>query len=128
MVYGDMVVHKTVKDFKKYLIVGLLATFANIFFMWLLIDIFRIPTIIGSTIVVVSIFFGKFYAYVLIGLILHQFLKYASINIGSGLLNIFFVWLFIDIFGVPTVISSAVVVYSLFLLRFAVFKITKLIK
>ena len=120
--------YKIYKDFSKFLIVGMLTTFANIFLMWLFIDIFNIPSLIGATIVVAGIFFGKFYTYVLINLIHKHFLKYAAINMSIGLLNIIFVWFFIDIIGIPTAISSAVVVYGLFMLRFGTFKITKLIK
>ena len=120
--------YKIYKDFSKFLIVGMLATFANIFLMWLFIDIFNIPSFIGAAIVVAGIFFGKFYTYVLINLIHKHFLKYATINLSIGLLNIVFVWFLIDMMGVPTAISSAAVVYSLFILRFGAFKITKLIK
>lgn len=38
------------------------------------------------------------------------------------LLNIFLVWLFIDFFGFPTLISSIVVIGGLFLLRFLVYR------
>ena len=36
--------------------------------------------------------------------------------------NIFFVWLFIDIFKIPTVISSSVVIGGLFILRYVVYR------
>jgi len=38
------------------------------------------------------------------------------------LLNIFLVWLFIDIFHIPTIISSVVVIGGLFLGRYLVFR------
>lgn len=37
-------------------------------------------------------------------------------------LNIFFVWLFIDIFKIPTIISSVVVIGGLFIARYLVYR------
>lgn len=41
-------------------------------------------------------------------------------------LNIFFVWLFIDIFKIPTLISSAVVIGGLFIVRYVVYRWLKI--
>ncbi len=38
------------------------------------------------------------------------------------ILNIFFVWLFIDIFKIPTIISSIVVIGGLFIARYVVYR------
>ncbi len=40
------------KDFAKYLIVGILYTFINIFLMWLFIDVLRTGTVLGSILAV----------------------------------------------------------------------------
>lgn len=121
-------IYKTGKDFTKYLIVGILYTLLYIFLMWLFIDIFKIHTIIASTVIVFSILILKFYTYVIINLIHHRFLKYITIELGFILSNIFLAWLLIDVIHIPTVISSSIIVYCLFMLRFVVFKVSKLIK
>ncbi len=41
-------------------------------------------------------------------------------------LNIFLVWLFIDIFKIPTLISSTVVIGGLFIIRYAVYRWLKI--
>jgi len=118
-------------NFIKYLAVGIFITIFNIFFMWLLIDIVKMSTLFGSTIVVVTLFIVKFYGYVLIDLMVHSFknfFKYASINFISLILNIAGVWVLIEVFHISTPIASAIVVYSLFILRFIMFKKTGLIK
>jgi putative flippase GtrA len=113
-------------DFTKYSVVGFLITLANVFFMWLFIDVLKIYTLIASSIVVVSLFFVKFMAYYKVNLIHKQFFKYTAIQTGSGLLNIIGVWLLIDMLNVPTVPSSLFVVCVLFVLRFVFFKMAKL--
>jgi len=117
---------KLTKDFSKYTIIGLFITIANVFLMWLLIDIFRIYTLLASTLVVVGLHIVKFFAYEKVKLIHRQFIKYTAIQIGSGLLNVVGVWFLIDILHQPTVFSSLFVVGVLFVLRFVFFKITKL--
>lgn len=42
-------------------------------------------------------------------------------------LNIFLVWLFIDVFKIPTVISSSVVIGGLFIARYMVYRVFKVI-
>lgn len=119
---------KHIKNFSKFTFVGLVWTLLNIYLMWLVIDIVKIPTLIGSTLVVAFVFVSRFYAYVFIGLIHHKFIKYAATNISFSLANIFLVWLFIDILKIATIISSAIAVYGLFILKFIVFNQTGLIK
>ena len=113
-------------DFTKYAVVGLLVTLVNVFFMWLFIDVLGIYTLLASSIVVVGIYFIKFMAYNKVNLTHKQFVKYTSIQSGSGLLNIIGVWFLIDVLNLPTVPSSLFVVCILFVLRFIFFKITKL--
>jgi putative flippase GtrA len=117
---------KLTVDFTKYSVVGFLVTIANVFFMWLFIDVLRIYTLLASSIVVVGLHIVKFIAYKKVNLIRKQFVKYTTIQSGSGLLNIIGVWFLIDILDQPTVFSSMFVVSVLFVLRFAFFKLTKL--
>lgn len=51
------------KNFMIYTIVGILITILNIALLWLFIDIFRIPTLISSTIIVGGLFILKFIIY-----------------------------------------------------------------
>lgn len=115
-------------NFSKFTLVGVIASLLNVFFVWLFIDILLIKTIVATTLVVGSIFFLKFYLYMRIGLIKKQFLKYTYIQVVSAFLNIFFTWLFIDILLIPTIIATIFVVGGLFLARFVLFNLTKLIK
>jgi putative flippase GtrA len=41
------------------------------------------------------------------------------------ILNIFLVWLFIDVLGISTIVSSTVVIGGLFILRYIVYKLLK---
>jgi putative flippase GtrA len=113
-------------DFTKYAIVGFFVTIASIFLKWLFIDIFAIATPIASGVVVVSSHIMKFIFYHKVNLIRRQFMKYTAIQSGSGLLNIIGDWFLIDVLELPTVMSLVLVVGVLFILRFMVFKITKL--
>ena len=119
---------KYTKNFIKYLIVGITWTLLNIFCMWLFIDVFLFPAIIGAALVVVALFIAKFYAYRIIGLIHRNFLKYSSTSIGFSIANIILIWLFVDIFHIPPVISSMIIVYGLFILRFFAFDKVGLMK
>lgn len=116
------------KNFSKYLLVGIFFMLFNVFFMWLFIDIFKIPTFFGAAIVVTGLFISKFYAYRLINLIHKQFLKYASASISLAIANIILMWFFVDIINIPTVISSITIVCGLFILRFFAFDRVGLIK
>ena len=120
--------YKKGKDFSKYSFIGVLWTTLNIFFMWLMIDMLKFPTVYSAFAVVTTLFVGKFYAYRLIGFMENNFLKYASTVIGFQVANIFFMWLFVDIFKWKAVVSSAIIVTTLFVLRFVVFNKVGLIK
>lgn len=122
-------IHKLYRKFRhfgKYLVVGIAWTILNIAGMWLLIDVLKFPTLVGSSLVVAVVFFGKYYSYILIRLINKNFLKYASINIISAVANVLLMLVFVDLLHISTVISSAVIVYGLFLLRFVAFNKTGL--
>lgn len=51
------------KSFVIYTYVGIIITILNIVLLWVMIDIFKIPTLISSTVVVVGLFILKFYMY-----------------------------------------------------------------
>jgi hypothetical protein len=59
-------------------------------------------------------------------LLAHSFFTYTWIGAIFTLLNIFFLWLFIDVFGIPTIAASAIVVGGLFVLKYLSYKITGL--
>ena len=54
---------KTRKNFTIYTTVGAFVSLANIIFVWLLIDIFHVPTLISTSAVVGFLFFLKFAIY-----------------------------------------------------------------
>lgn len=58
--------------FFTYSWVGAVFTFLNIVLVWVFIDLWHIPTLISSTIVVGGLFVGKYYAYKWSGLIEYQ--------------------------------------------------------
>lgn len=119
---------RQLKNFLIFFLIGIIWTLLNVLLMWIFIDLLGIPTIIGSTIVVLFVFVTRYYAYVLIGLIHPRFARYTTTNIAFSLANIILVWLFIDILHIPTVVSSAVVIYGLFILKFFAFDKIGLLK
>lgn len=116
------------KNFAKYLITGIIYTVLTIFLMWFIIDYIGIPTVVGASLVVVFVFFTKYYIYRAIRFMQKGFLKYTSTVISFHVANVVLMWLFVDILRIPTVISSSIVVVGLFILRFIVFYIIGLVK
>ena len=55
--------HVANKAFFHYTWTGGFFTILNIFFVWLFIDIFKIPTIISSIIVIGGLFFARYFVY-----------------------------------------------------------------
>ena len=53
-----------------------------------------------------------------------NFLIYTYVGLIVSLMNIFFVWLLIDVFHVNTLLSTSLVVGFLFLIKFAIYKKT----
>ena len=119
---------ETIFPFTKYLTIGVIFTLLNVFFMWLLIDVFGLYSAIGASITVVGLFFLKYYAYILTNFMKKNFMRYASINIASKILNVLLVWLLIEVFHIPTIYSSSAVVLFLFFGRFIAFKKFDLLK
>lgn len=61
-------------------------------------------------------------------LFLHKkFLHYTWIGVFISLLNIFLLWLLIDNFHIPTIISSTLVVVGTFILRYILFDSFKIL-
>lgn len=118
---------KNAIHFAKYTAIGLTASLLNIFFVWLLVDHLHVPSAIGISTVVFAIFLFKFYMYIVIKLIKSQFAKYTIIQLISVLLNIYLTWFFIEVLLISTLVATTTVVVGLFIARFILFKITKLI-
>jgi hypothetical protein len=55
------------------------------------------------------------------------FIHYFWASVLFSILNIFLLWLFIDIMRIPTVVSSTVIIGGTFLLRFVIFKLLKVV-
>ena len=56
-----------------------------------------------------------------------SFFHYTWISGIYSVLNIFLLWLFIDVFGMSTVISGVIVVGGTFILRYLLFKWSKIV-
>lgn len=109
------------KNFTKYLIIGLIWTIFNVFFMWLFIDKLGFATIIGSSIVAFFLFFGKYCAYLIIHLIKSDFWKYFTSSIAFVIATPVLMWILVDLMQIPTVLSSLIITLGLFILRFLSF-------
>ncbi len=55
-----------------------------------------------------------------------KFAHYFWISVFVSLFNIFLLWLFIDIVGIPTIISSVIVIGSTFIFRYVLFDFFKI--
>ncbi len=55
-----------------------------------------------------------------------KFLHYTWIGLGISGLNVLLLWLFIDVFEVPTVISSIIVLGGTFIFRYILFTLFKI--
>ncbi|MBD3310702.1 hypothetical protein GF351_05795 [Candidatus Woesearchaeota archaeon] len=115
-------------NFLRYLAVGIVFTLLNIFCMWMVIDLLGISTVVGSALVVTVMFLGKYYAYVLLGLIYKKFARYLAVGIIFPVANVFLMWFFVDMIGISTALGAAISVYLLFLLRFFAYDLVKLMK
>ena len=130
----DFLKKKLVMDFSKYFVIGIIVTMMGIFLTWFLIDIFVINTIIARFSVLASLHFVKFFSYRITKLFSRkklghiQFIIYTVIVGFCYLLDIFLVWLLIDVLHIKTLISVTLVIGGLFLLRFILFKATRLIE
>lgn len=56
-----------------------------------------------------------------------KFAHYTWIGIFISLLNIFLLWLLIDMFGIPTIVSSTLVIAGTFILRYVLFDSFKIL-
>jgi putative flippase GtrA len=56
-----------------------------------------------------------------------KFFNYTWIGILISLLNIFLLWLFIDVFNIPTVISSVIVIGATFIIRYVLYNVAKML-
>lgn len=56
-----------------------------------------------------------------------KFFRYTLIGIFISVLNIFLLWLLIDVMGIPTIISGTMVVGGTFILRYVLFSVFKIL-
>jgi putative flippase GtrA len=116
------------KDFIKYVIVGVLYTFINIFLTWLFIDILKTGTVPGAVLTSALIFVTKYFAYVAVGFMVKRFPRYAVVTGLTSAAFVVLMWLLVDILGVPAVAASAVIVYAMFIVRFLSYYAAGLVK
>lgn len=116
------------KNFLKFIIIGLLWSGINVIFMWLFVEILGISAFISSTISIIAVHIGRFYSYVMIRLIHPHFWKFTYTNIIFTLLNIILMSLAIDVLKINTIIASIIVVGGLFISKFFSFNKINLIR
>lgn len=114
-------VRKHGKKFSLFLGIGILKSVFTIALSWLLIDIMSMKAIIGSTIVVVTVFILTYFTYVFLQVVKQAFLKYASTTVGFNIATILLITFFVDYVGLSGAVSSAVVAGLLFALRYLTF-------
>lgn len=119
---------KLIKDFGKFVSIGFIWSGINVMLVWLLVDFMGITALLSSTISIIVALLGRFYSYLLIGLIHPNFIKFATANVTFTLLNIALVTLAIDILKLNTLIASVTIIGGLVLLKFIVFNKINLIK
>lgn len=56
-----------------------------------------------------------------------SFLHYVWVSGLFSLVNIFLLWLLIDVLDIPTILASTVVIGGTFILRYVFFKLTKIV-
>lgn len=122
-------VHKakqTVKEhgklFSIFVLIGLAKSVLTIAMAWLLIDIIGLSGFIGSTITTVIMFFVTYYSYVFLKVVKPRFAVYAPITITFNILQIILITLLVDYFYISGALSSAIVLTSLFFIRYVMFR------
>jgi len=123
----ERIVKKHSRKFSLFLIIGILKTILTIGLSWLIIDILGIQSLLGSTIVVTTVFFFTYVSYVMAKVIRPRFLRYSSITITFNVITILLIWFFVDFVGFSGAVSSTIVVAILFILRYIFFEKTGVI-
>jgi uncharacterized membrane protein YwzB len=125
---------KIIKDFSKYSIIGIIISILNIVLTWFLIDIIRIETFLATTLVVIAMHILKYFSYRTSKLFdsktigSRQFIIYSVIVVFSSILHILLIWFMVDGLHLSTIISVTTVVVGLFIMRFILFRSTRLIE
>jgi hypothetical protein len=114
-------VKKHGKKFSLFLFIGILKAILLIALNWLVLDILHVWALLGSTIVIVTIFFVTYFAYVITKVIKPSFSKYTSATVVFNITTILLIWFFVDFIGFSGALSSAIVVGFLFILRYIFF-------
>jgi hypothetical protein len=125
---------KIIRDFSKYTFIGIIITGLNILLTWFLIDILDVDTVLATTFVVVLMHVLKYFSYKMGRLFdskmigSKQFAIYSVIVIFSSTLHILLIWFMVDGLHIHTLISVTSVTVGLFIMRFILFKMTKMIE
>ena len=106
------------KKFSLFSFVGIFKIMLTISLSWFFIDFLKIWALIGSTLVVLTEFFITYILYLTTKVIKPEFVKYTSAFIVFNIAAIILIWLFVDFVGFSGLVSSAIVVGALFVLRY----------
>ncbi len=108
------------QNFSRYTLIGIVFYLLSVGASGLLIDIMQLPTLVTSFAILLVLFLIKYAVSVLLNVVKKQFRLYLISNAVISLLAPFGVWLAVDHWGLPASISTAVILASIFLLRYAV--------
>ncbi len=111
-------VKKHGKKFPLFLIIGVVKTMLTIGLTWLLIDILNIGALLGSTIVVIIIFFVTYIMYIITKVIKPEFIKYTYATMGFNIATILLIWFSVDFVGFSGAFGSTIVTGTLFIIRY----------
>ncbi len=120
--------NKMLRKIAKFLIVGGLGAILNVFLVWFFVDFLIISPFLAAILAIVLTQICKYGGYRLIGLFNKGIIKYLIAGNLFNILNIFGMWLLIDLLKLSSLIGATIVVSLLFILRFIFFDRIGLIK
>lgn len=116
------------KRLSIFIAIGIVWSLLSVLGNWFLIDFLSLPGWLGSAIVAVAAFFGRYANYLLVGLMHSHLIKYASTNILFTLLQIPLISIGVDLLNFPAMPSSIAVIGLLSIFKFGALERIGLIK
>mgnify|MGYP001615807319 CR=1 FL=1 len=116
------------KRLSIFLTIGIVWSLLSVLSNWFLIDFLSLPGWLGSAIVAIAAFFGRYANYLFVGLMHNHLVKYASTNLTFTLLQIPLISLSVDLLNFPAMPSSIAVIGLLSIFKFGALEKIGLIK
>lgn len=115
-------------NFKKYAIIGIIFSLLEVFFLWFFIDLMKKPTLAYSTVIIGILTLLKFYSYVAFGMMKNRIFRYMLVLGIFYAINVFFLWVLVEMIGLSALFSSVLLGGAFFILRFLTYDKVKLLK